>query len=191
MRKFSTGRTMVLIATDVASRGIDVAGINCVINFDPPENGKAYKHRGGRTARAGTNGTVVSFVPKSKERIYSRIQREVGIKNRFTLPQIEVLNENEFELVAPEKEDRSDRKNRRGRSRGRNRISKSKRKFSSRDKQKDIPYARNKSKRRGGENKVRNKNRNNSKHKSKLSDSSKNKSQSRPKNNRKKSNFRS
>ena len=138
MRKFSTGRTMVLIATDVASRGIDVEGINCVINFESPENGKAYKHRGGRTARAGTSGIVVSFVPKSKERIYSRIQKEVGIKCRFTLPQIEILNENEFELVPPEKGDRSDRKSRRGRSRGRNRISKSKRKFSSRDKQKIV-----------------------------------------------------
>ena len=191
MRKFSTGRTMVLIATDVASRGIDVEGINCVINFDPPENGKAYKHRGGRTARAGTSGIVVSFVPKSKERIYSRIQKEVGIKYRFTLPQIEVLSENEFELVPPEKGDRSDRKGRRGRSRGRNRISKNKRKFSSRERQKDSPDRRNKSKRRGVDRKGRKEDRNNSKKNSKLSEGSKSRSRSRPKNKRKKSNFRS
>ena len=191
MRKFSTGRTMVLIATDVASRGIDVEGINCVINFDPPENGKAYKHRGGRTARAGTSGIVVSFVPKSKERIYSRIQKEVGIKYRFTLPQIEVLSENEFELVPPEKGDRSDRKSRRGRSRGRNRISKNKRKFSSRERQKDRPDRRNKSKRRGVDSKGRKKDRNNSKKDSKLSEGNKSRNRSRPKNKRRKSNFRS
>ena len=117
MRKFSTGRTMVLIATDVASRGIDVEGVNCVINYDPPENGKAYKHRSGRTARAGTSGIVISFVPKSKQRGYTRIQSNVGIKCRFTLPQIETLKENEFELVPPEKEDRSSRRG--GRSNGR------------------------------------------------------------------------
>jgi superfamily II DNA/RNA helicase len=117
MRKFSTGRTMVLIATDVASRGIDVEGVNCVINYDPPENGKAYKHRSGRTARAGTSGIVISFVPKSKQRGYTRIQCNVGIKCRFTLPQIETLKENEFELVPPEKEDRSSRRG--GRSNGR------------------------------------------------------------------------
>ena len=113
MRKFSTGRTMVLIATDVASRGIDVEGINCVINYDPPENGKAYKHRSGRTARAGTNGIVISFVPKSKQRAYTRIQKNAGIKCRYTLPQVETLEEQEFVLVPPEKEEREGRGGRR------------------------------------------------------------------------------
>ena len=101
MERFQHGETMALVATDVAARGIDVAGVNCVIHYDPPENGKAYKHRSGRTARAGTSGIVISFVPKSKQRGYTRIQSNVGIKCRFTLPQIETLKENEFELVAP------------------------------------------------------------------------------------------
>ena len=52
MAKFVEGRCMALVATDVAARGIDVEGINCVIHYDPAENGKAYKHRSGRTARA-------------------------------------------------------------------------------------------------------------------------------------------
>ncbi|MFQ3344357.1 MAG: superfamily II DNA/RNA helicase [Candidatus Thalassarchaeaceae archaeon] len=125
MRKFSTGRTMVLIATDVASRGIDVEGINCVINYDPPENGKAYKHRSGRTARAGTSGIVISFVPKSKQRAYTRIQNSVGIKCRYVLPQVETLVEHEFELVPPEREERGSKRrggnNDRRRSSGGNR----------------------------------------------------------------------
>jgi len=149
MRKFSTSRIMVLIATDVASRGIDVEGVNCVINYDPPENGKAYKHRGGRTARAGTNGIVVSYVPKSKERLYSRIQKEVGVKYRYTLPQVEVLEENEFELIPPEKGDRSDRGRRRGSGGNRNRISRNKRNFSSRGKQKERPSKRRDNSKRG------------------------------------------
>ena len=44
--------------------GIDVDGINCVIHYDPPDDGKVYKHRSGRTARAGNSGTVISFVGK-------------------------------------------------------------------------------------------------------------------------------
>ena len=63
------------------------------------------------------------FLSRKREFIQG-YKKEVGIKCRFTLPQIEILNENEFELVPPEKGDRSDRKSRRGRSRGRNRISK-------------------------------------------------------------------
>ncbi|MEE2626306.1 MAG: DEAD/DEAH box helicase, partial [Candidatus Thermoplasmatota archaeon] len=86
MNKFSSGRSMVLIATDVAARGIDVDGINCVIHYDPPDDGKVYKHRSGRTARAGNSGTVISLVRKNEQRTYNRIQREVGIRKRFTDP---------------------------------------------------------------------------------------------------------
>ena len=75
MNKFSSGRSMVLIATDVAARGIEVDGINCVIHYDPPDDGKVYKHRSGRTARAGNSGIVISFVRKNEQRTYNRIQR--------------------------------------------------------------------------------------------------------------------
>ena len=195
MRKFSTSRTMVLIATDVASRGIDVEGVNCVINYDPPENGKAYKHRGGRTARAGDSGIVVSFVPKSKERIYSRIQKEVGVKYRYTLPQIEILEENEFELLPPEKRDRSERKSRRNSGRNRNRVSKNKRKFSPREKQKDSSSREKNPNRRRKVRRGRNGNSDNSKKDMQVTSRSgkrgKGQSPSRPRNRRKKSNFRS
>jgi len=112
MQKFSGGRARVLIATDVASRGIDVNDVGCVINFDPPENGKAYKHRSGRTARAGLSGTVVSLVQRSQQRQYRRIQDGAGIKCKFTDPKMEILEEREFVLTPPNKSER--RSNSRG-----------------------------------------------------------------------------
>tara|TARA_B100000700_G_C14399914_1_gene558720 strand:+ start:71 stop:532 length:462 start_codon:yes stop_codon:yes gene_type:complete len=92
-----------MIATDVASRGIDVDDVNCVIHFDPPDDGKAYKHRSGRTARAGSTGSVVSLVLRSQNRQYRRIQDEVGISCRITEPEVESLEERDFALVPPEK----------------------------------------------------------------------------------------
>ena len=103
MHKFSAGQARVLIATDVASRGIDVDDVNCVIHYDPPDDGKAYKHRSGRTARAGLTGTVVSLVLRSQNRKYKRIQEEVGIRCKFTDPKPESLEEREFVLAPPEK----------------------------------------------------------------------------------------
>jgi superfamily II DNA/RNA helicase len=59
---FTEGRTPVLVATDVAARGIHVDGIDLVVHYDPPADHKDYLHRSGRTARAGNDGTVLSFV---------------------------------------------------------------------------------------------------------------------------------
>jgi superfamily II DNA/RNA helicase len=92
MRKFSAQNVRTLIATDVASRGIDIQGVNCVLHFDPPENGKAYKHRSGRTARAGKKGIVVSLVQRSQMRYYKRIQKQVGISSEITEPRPELLD---------------------------------------------------------------------------------------------------
>ena len=103
MHKFSSGRARVMIATDVASRGIDVDDVNCVIHFDPPDDGKAYKHRSGRTARAGSTGSVVSLVLRSQNRQYRRIQDEVGISCRITEPEVDSLEEREFVLAPPGK----------------------------------------------------------------------------------------
>ena len=103
MHKFSAGQARVMIATDVASRGIDVDDVNCVIHFDPPDDGKAYKHRSGRTARAGSTGTVVSLVLRSQNRQYKRIQEEVGIRCKMTEPEPEALEEREFVRAHSEK----------------------------------------------------------------------------------------
>ena len=123
MSKFASGRSMVLIATDVAARGIDVEGINCVIHYDPPDDAKVYKHRSGRTARAGSTGVVISLVKGNEKRRYDRIQKEVGIKKRFSEPHPDDLEKKEFKLVEPRSrrvKNRSNQNRRNPRRRDRN-----------------------------------------------------------------------
>ena len=69
MRNFSTGRTQVLVASDIAARGIDIDDISHVINFDVPNVPETYVHRIGRTARAGASGIAISFCDR-EERVY-------------------------------------------------------------------------------------------------------------------------
>jgi len=59
---FQGGKLPVLVATDVAARGLHIDAVDCVLHFDPPEDQKAYLHRSGRTARAGSTGVVVSLL---------------------------------------------------------------------------------------------------------------------------------
>ena len=63
---FSRGRSRVLVATDVAARGIHVDDVDLVVHDDPPTDHKDYLHRSGRTARAGASGVVVSLLPPSR-----------------------------------------------------------------------------------------------------------------------------
>jgi len=75
---FKAGRIRVLVATDVASRGIDVEALPHVINFDVPVQPEDYVHRVGRTARAGATGDAVTFVSPSEEGELRAIERKVG-----------------------------------------------------------------------------------------------------------------
>ncbi len=109
MSRFQHGECMALIATDVAARGIDVEGVNCVIHYDPPENGKAYKHRSGRTARGGATGIVISLVQKPQKKQFGKIQRDVGIRVDFEPPEFSVLPEFEVEYIAADRRQRSNR----------------------------------------------------------------------------------
>ncbi|WP_395638188.1 DEAD/DEAH box helicase [Pseudolysinimonas sp.] len=68
LEKFTSGRVSVLVATDVAARGIHVDDIELVIQADAPDEYKAYLHRAGRTGRAGKTGTVVTLVPRNRRR---------------------------------------------------------------------------------------------------------------------------
>ncbi len=83
---FSRGHVWAMIATDVAARGIHVDGVACVVHFDPPEDDKTYLHRSGRTARAGAEGTVVSFVRPANRDDVRKLQRDLGLPQQVTVP---------------------------------------------------------------------------------------------------------
>ena len=77
---FKAGKTRVLVATDVAARGIDVTGLSHVVNFDVPAAPEDYIHRVGRTARAGEVGDAVTFVSSAEEADLRSIERAVGTR---------------------------------------------------------------------------------------------------------------
>jgi ATP-dependent RNA helicase RhlE len=72
----------VLVATDIASRGIDVEDISHVINFDLPVEPESYVHRIGRTARAGASGIAISFCDAAERGALAAIERSTGIRLR-------------------------------------------------------------------------------------------------------------
>jgi superfamily II DNA/RNA helicase len=80
---FTEGKLQMLVATDVAARGIHVDDIDVVIHFDPPEDHKGYLHRSGRTARAGRAGAVVTFVLWDQVRDVERLQKRLGLDERL------------------------------------------------------------------------------------------------------------
>ena len=78
LESFRSGRSRVLVATDVAARGLDVDGITHVFNFDLPNEPEAYVHRIGRTGRAGATGFAVSFCSREERNFLRNIERLVG-----------------------------------------------------------------------------------------------------------------
>jgi ATP-dependent RNA helicase DDX47/RRP3 len=89
LTKFKAGERSILLATDVASRGLDIPAVDCVINCDIPANSKDYVHRVGRTARAGRSGKSISLVTQYDVELYQRIEQLIGKK----LPPFEVQKE--------------------------------------------------------------------------------------------------
>jgi len=77
---FAAGHPRVLIATDVAARGIHVDGIELVVHFDPPNDHKDYLHRSGRTARAGATGLVVTLAMREQVREIQRLHDGAGVR---------------------------------------------------------------------------------------------------------------
>ena len=78
LREFKNKQLSILVGTDVLSRGIDVEGISLVINFDVPPDPEDYIHRIGRTARAATTGTAITFINLNDQRKFSRIESMIG-----------------------------------------------------------------------------------------------------------------
>jgi ATP-dependent RNA helicase RhlE len=83
LRRFENGNVSVLVATDVAARGLDIDDIEHVVNFDPPEEDKGYLHRTGRTGRAGKSGIAVTFVLPEQQADASRVAGRLGHKEQF------------------------------------------------------------------------------------------------------------
>ncbi len=90
LENFRSGHSRVLVATDIAARGIDVKGITLVVNFDLPEEPESYVHRIGRTARAGLDGQAIAFCDSSERNLLRSIERLI----RRTIP---VLKGHPFE----------------------------------------------------------------------------------------------
>ena len=91
LERFTKGELPVLVATDVAARGIHVDDVEAVIHYDPPPDHKTYLHRSGRTARAGTNGLVVTLLLWDEELVVKRLQKRVGLD----IPVVEMFSNDE------------------------------------------------------------------------------------------------
>ena len=85
---FSKGRLPVLVATDVAARGLDIEDVDVVVHYDPPEDHKAYVHRSGRTALAGDSGVVATLLLWDQVTDIERIQKRLGLQ----MPIVEVFS---------------------------------------------------------------------------------------------------
>jgi len=106
LNNFKTGKTRVLIATDIAARGIDVDSLSHVINYEMPNIPETYVHRIGRTGRAGANGIAFSFCDAEEKAYLADIQKLIGKK-------IPVAEENPFEFTGkiPPPAPKQDRRN--------------------------------------------------------------------------------
>jgi ATP-dependent RNA helicase DeaD len=93
MNKFKRQLCKVLVATDVAARGLDVSGLTHVVNFAVPADPETYTHRVGRTGRAGKPGTAITFVSPSDRRLFRMIQKEVRntVIEREIIPDIKEI----------------------------------------------------------------------------------------------------
>lgn len=93
MEAFHGGQVRTLVATDIAARGIHVDDISLVIHADPPVEHKAYLHRSGRTARAGSDGTVVTLMTDDQKSDVTRLLRQAGISATISRADDAILHE--------------------------------------------------------------------------------------------------
>ena len=90
LKRFADGHVGVLVATDVAARGLDLEDITLVVNYDAPLDDKAYVHRVGRTARAGKTGTSITFVTPDQQGDISRMAARLDLHQEFELEGMKV-----------------------------------------------------------------------------------------------------
>lgn len=98
IHKLKAGKLDMIIATDVAARGLDVERISHVINYDIPSDPEAYTHRIGRTGRAGREGEAILFVTNREKRLLNMIEKVTGKKiDRMQLPTAETINQDRIQ----------------------------------------------------------------------------------------------
>jgi ATP-dependent RNA helicase DeaD len=94
VEQLKAGRVDIIVATDVAARGLDVSRVSHVINFDLPTEPESYVHRIGRTGRAGRSGEAIAFVKPQERRLVRRIEQETGQRiEHMQLPTVAEVNE--------------------------------------------------------------------------------------------------
>lgn len=106
LEAFKAGELEVLVATDVAARGLDVAGVPCVINYDLPHSAEDYVHRIGRTGRAGAKGEAISFFAPAEEKLLLEIEKLIKVpvpRGNLQIPE---------ELLSRSSSSREDRRDR-------------------------------------------------------------------------------
>ena len=113
---FKTGRDRVLVATDVAARGVDIPALNYVLNFDMAEDPETHTHRIGRTGRAGKEGLAISFCSPHEAKHLHSLQKEYG-------KDVLLEMEHDFRIELPEKHSGSSSRRPSGNSRGRSSYS--------------------------------------------------------------------
>lgn len=103
LERFKSGETNLLITTDVAARGIDIPGVDYVVNYDLPENPENYVHRCGRTGRGNNKGQAVSFCSANEKTLLSDIEDYTGNEiERFE------LSKGDYQIILDDTEDGSD-----------------------------------------------------------------------------------
>ena len=102
LENFRTGKLPLILATDVAARGLDIAGLTYVIHFDIPQNSDQYIHRSGRTGRMGESGTVISIVTEREERELKQFARQLEISvHKKVLYKGQIVDESERSYSKP------------------------------------------------------------------------------------------
>ncbi len=100
MRKFREGNMEMLVATDVAARGLDIENVSHVINYDIPQDPESYVHRIGRTGRAGKTGIAMSFVVPQEYRLLRMIEKMINTRiTRCKLPSVEDVFDRQREVI--------------------------------------------------------------------------------------------
>ena len=100
IKKFKNKQMHILVATDVAARGIDISNLTHVINFSMPEDHESYVHRSGRTGRAGKNGTAITFMSKNDGWQIQQLQRKFSLSiNPIEIPTKESVIDAKISLV--------------------------------------------------------------------------------------------